>query len=364
MRQTEIKPATRRKMAATRNAARHNHHDASVVYSETVEMMDIPEAARVPASEAAPGTGPTATRAPMPMMPMMPMTAAEAPAEVAADGAPEASAERKPEPTIQTTPESTPKTPVATSVALTTTQEAGHSSAGQLVVSRTASRKIVRTADLDAGFRPDSAAALRERCTLAWAPLVLRAQAPVASLGLFGAVPGDGVSLLAWMFAQGMANAADQPVTLIECNWEHADAHTRLGVGPTPGLAEWLRGERDAEAMRHAVSENLTVVCAGDARQAPVRLAHLLQRATLRGELVQPNEIIVFDFPPLSRVAYGLRLASMADSLLMVVRWGITPDERIRQASTILSGYPLAGVMLNRVSQPKSTFLRRFTRGA
>ncbi len=89
----------------------------------------------------------------------------------------------------------------------------------------------------------ENAQMVQERCEQLCLSLFFREQAPVHSLGFTSSLRGEGKSLLAMVTASVLAKDSNNPVTLLECNWEHPCLHEHFGFSSGPGLAEWLRGE-------------------------------------------------------------------------------------------------------------------------
>jgi len=199
---------------------------------------------------------------------------------------------------------------------------------------------------------PDSpdASVFQERCRQLSLALFLRDQAPVRSLGITSAVSGEGKTFLARTLAAILADDQNEPVTLMECSWNHPSLHESYGLAAVPGLAEWLRGECNGAAVRHRVSENLTIVPAGNADHDEVRLLRRLRHEGVLHVLAAANEFVIVDLPPIVSTGYGLLAASMVEALLVVVRAGVTPDHLIADACAQLKGLPVEGIVLNQIS--------------
>lgn len=173
----------------------------------------------------------------------------------------------------------------------------------------------------------------------------------VRSVGFTSAIAGEGKSYLARMAAIVMATDLNIPVTLLECNWEHPCFDDLFSLQPGPGLAEWLRGECKLEAIRQPVSGNLTVIRAGDGKHDTVRLLKYLRKRGVLGLLDRPDEVLIVDLPSLVTVAYGRLAASIAESLIMVVRMGVTPDSFVSEATTYLKDLRVQGMVLNQAKR-------------
>lgn len=205
-----------------------------------------------------------------------------------------------------------------------------------------------------------NASALQERCRQLCLSLFFREHAPVRSLGFTSATAGEGKSFLTTVMASVLAKDVSNPVTLLECNWEHPSLHEQFGIPSTPGVAEWLRGDCDETAIRHRIDPNLTVIPAGEGRPDAVKLAQRLrQQGLLAAFTNSPNELLVVDLPAIVTCAYGSLLASLVESLIIVVRAGVTTDRMLVETCAQLKDRPVEGVILNQVASRIPRWIRQ-----
>jgi Mrp family chromosome partitioning ATPase len=204
-----------------------------------------------------------------------------------------------------------------------------------------------------------NARGLQERCRQLCLALFFDEHAPVRSLGFTSPLKGEGKTFLATVTARVLANDSNDPITLLECNWEHPTLHEYYGFSGTPGLAEWLRKECSESDIRHQASSNLTVIPAGDGKQDAVKLLQQLRREDFMDTLVHPNELLVVDLPAIVTTAYGSLAANLVESLIIVVRAGGTPDALVTETCTQLKDLPVHGVILNRVESHIPRWIRQ-----
>jgi protein-tyrosine kinase len=195
---------------------------------------------------------------------------------------------------------------------------------------------------------------MEEQCRSFGVAVFLREQEPVRSLGITSSLPGEGKSLVAWMLARVLAQDSVRPVKLVECDWEHAGLHEYVGLPGTPGLAEWLRGQCSEQEIEHQVSENLTMVVAGEGRQDAVRMLQRVRSRSWWATLGQKDELLVVDLPAVVTTAYSVYAASMVEAVVLVVRAGATPDTLVAQACAQLHDVPMRGLILNQVTERSS----------
>lgn len=201
---------------------------------------------------------------------------------------------------------------------------------------------------------------LKERCRQLCLSLFFRRDTTVSSIGFTSSIPGEGKSYLASMTALALAQDIHVPVTLVECNWEHPSLHEVFECAPMPGLAEWLRGECDEHEMRRHITQNLTVIPAGRGSQDAVRLLQQMRKDDLKSLFSALGEqYFILDLPPVVSTGYGALAASLADTLFMVVRSGVTTDRMIAETCEQLKDVSLQGIIMNQEQSHVPNWIRQ-----
>jgi MinD-like ATPase involved in chromosome partitioning or flagellar assembly len=187
-------------------------------------------------------------------------------------------------------------------------------------------------------------------------------QTIVPGIGVVSALEDEGRTTVALGVAATMAADLDRPVVLIEVDVAHAGVHRLLGTAPLPGISEYLRQECElAEALRQ-VSDRLFVLPAGNAGNDAARLTRQLVNADLRGRLGSDGAILVLDLPPILSTSYGVAAASMAESLIFVVRAGYTTNYELKEALARLHPLVAGTVVVNGAQRQLPTWLLNMTR--
>lgn len=200
---------------------------------------------------------------------------------------------------------------------------------------------------------------LQERCRQLGLTIFFGVDTKVQSLGLTSSIAGEGKSFLIMMMANILARDISNPITLIECNWDHPCFHEHFGIRPTPGLAEWLRGECDERSIRYQVNPNLTVIPAGNSRQDSVRLLQYMRKSHALDNFLHSDGLLLVDLPPVVTSAYGSLAASLVDSLVLVVHAGVTTELLLAETCMQLKDLPIYGVILNQMESRIPRWLRR-----
>jgi Mrp family chromosome partitioning ATPase len=188
---------------------------------------------------------------------------------------------------------------------------------------------------------------LEESCRQLCLSLFFREHAPVRSLGFTSSIDGEGKSFLALVTAQMLAHDSSEPITLIECNWEHPTLHERFGIPSTPGLADWLRGTCNEDDIRYRVDDNLTVIPAGYGSQDAVKLLKQIRQYSFLKIFEHSNGLFIVELPPIISTGYGSLAAGLLESIVIVVRAQVTPDSMVAKTCAQLNDLPVHGIILN-----------------
>ncbi len=200
---------------------------------------------------------------------------------------------------------------------------------------------------------------LRNQCLKLSLSLFNRAQRATRSLGFTSAISGEGKTFLATLAASALAERAHRSVTLVDCNWDAPTLHERFDIPNTPGLAEWLRDECELADIRHVITPYLTVIPGGDASQDALALAERFRAVGAQALLATPEELLIADLPAVLTSDYGALLPQLLDSVLLVVRAGVTQDTYIAEASRELVDSPVEGAILNATRSSIPRWLQR-----
>jgi Mrp family chromosome partitioning ATPase len=204
-----------------------------------------------------------------------------------------------------------------------------------------------------------NAAMVQEQCRHLCISLFLRERSPVRSLGFTSSLRGEGKSFLAMITARMLAKDNNAPVTLLECDWAHPCLHEHFGFGQTPGLAEWLRGECSEMAIRHEVGNNLTVIPAGNGQENAVKLLQRMRQKPVADLFGHSDELLVVDLPAIIPSAYGVLAADLVESLVVVVRAGVTPGSLVRETCVQLKDAQVHGLLLNQMRSQVPRWIRK-----
>ena len=213
---------------------------------------------------------------------------------------------------------------------------------------------IGRALDLIAKWSPLSVVA--EQFRVAAARLVLLQSGSGSRVTVItSSIKGEGKSVVAANLAYVLACNLGKPTLLIDGDLKCPTVHQCMGIPQFPGLRDVLEGARSADSCLHRVGElPLWVLPSGVASGRMLELSDIHHISNMLTELKKQYEYIIIDAPPILPLADMHMLAGMADTLVLVIRAGLTPrgivEKAIRtigvtsNACIILNGLEAAGV--------------------
>ena len=158
----------------------------------------------------------------------------------------------------------------------------------------------------------------------------------------------EGKSLTAANLGLTMAQDFQRRICVVDADLRHSRLHTLFGLSDAPGLADVLAGRATlADALTGLEDQQITVLPAG---QVPAHPAELLgssaMRRTIQTLRAQFDRVII-DAPPAAPLADIGILTPLVDSVLLVVRAGVTTKPAIQDAVATIGPEKLLGVVLN-----------------
>ncbi len=154
------------------------------------------------------------------------------------------------------------------------------------------------------------------------------------------AVPGEGKSTMSLSLARTYAISGKKTL-LIDCDLRKPSVHRYLGMEPSSGLVDFLRGSSGGSSLANlTVNDPLTglTVLLGSRRTdfatdelfMGERIAKLLESAR------RHFDFIILDTPPIEPVVDGLYLARFADVVGYVIKWASTSQQSARRSTNAL----------------------------
>lgn len=176
----------------------------------------------------------------------------------------------------------------------------------------------------------------------------LRSSRKLETLIVTSAIPQDGKSTIAINTAAALADGGRQRVLLIEADLHCPSLGRTLGLDSVPGTAECLElGEDPFSYIRKVNPLGFYFLQAGSAAAHPTDLIQSDAWPKLLSNVQGKFEWVIIDTPPVCPVPDTLSMWKHVDGVLMVVRSGVTPQDRVDEALQLAGPARLAAVVFN-----------------
>lgn len=185
----------------------------------------------------------------------------------------------------------------------------------------------------------------------------LREKQTLSKLLITSPLPKEGKSFTTANLAQVMVRQHGRRAVMIDADLRNPQLHRLLGAEPGPGLAEYLRGERDEfSILQRGPMENLFLIPAGNNTGNPAELVANGRLKFLLNRLEPLFDWIVIDSPPAALVSDANLLANYCDGVILVFRSNTTPVDAARRARKEFVNRNVVGVVLNGISPELSLY--------
>jgi len=181
-------------------------------------------------------------------------------------------------------------------------------------------------------------------------------------LGVTSAIAGEGkttVSLgLATTFAQDFP---DRRVLVIETDLDRPVLATDFKLEASPGLVDCLLNcEVFQASCRNTFMPNLDLLPSGRSEVSTGRLLRSRRMAMVIERARQIYDFVILDIPAILANSDAVPVTNLVDSVICVVRSGVTPMPVVESALEHLDGTKISGALLNDVHSAIPNWLRRF----
>ncbi|RII92739.1 polysaccharide biosynthesis tyrosine autokinase [Clavibacter michiganensis] len=180
--------------------------------------------------------------------------------------------------------------------------------------------------------------------------------APIRSLAVTSAVPGEGKTTTAVNLALALSEHAES-VLLVDADLRRPTIAEQTGLEGAVGLTTVLVGGARAEDAVQQWAPGVDVLTSGGIPPNPNQLLGSAAMATLMADLTSRYEFVVLDTPPILPAADALTLAHLTDGALLVSRVKSTKRAQLAEAVDALDAVKARtlGVVLTRVAPSKHT---------
>jgi len=159
---------------------------------------------------------------------------------------------------------------------------------------------------------------------------------------------GDGKSLTVANLGLAMAQEYQQRICVVDADFRSPQQHRLFGLPDAPGLSDVLTGRVSLEDALVALEEHhISVLPAGTRSAHPAELfGTTTMRRTLEALRLRFDRIVI-DAPAAAPLADVGILTPLVDSIVLIVRAGITSKPAIHDAIAAVDAGKLLGIVLN-----------------
>jgi capsular exopolysaccharide synthesis family protein len=159
---------------------------------------------------------------------------------------------------------------------------------------------------------------------------------------------GDGKTLTVANLGLTMAQEPQRRICVMDADLREPQQHFLFGVPSTPGLADVLAGAATLDdALVTLEDYQITILPAGIASAHPAELLGTMAMRRTLDALRSRFDCVVIDAPAALPLADVGILTPLVDSVVMVVRAGLTSKPAIHDAVAAIDGGKLIGIVLN-----------------
>lgn len=167
--------------------------------------------------------------------------------------------------------------------------------------------------------------------------LALGARQSPRVIAITSTLPNEGKTSSALSLARVMAFAGERTL-VIDTDLRRAGILSSMGVEASIGLAEVLRGEASVEdAIIKDQVENVFVLPIAQTIFSPEDMFSGNAMPDLLAKVRDHFDHIILDCPPLLGVADARTVATLADAVILMIRWNHTPKNAIKSALSWLA---------------------------
>ena len=171
---------------------------------------------------------------------------------------------------------------------------------------------------------------------------------PLRTLAITSAVAGEGKSTFILGLALSVARH-EQRVLVIDADLRCPSLHQPFNFNNHSGLANYLAGETDQPVIEQVsfLGETIDVITSGSKPADPVKL---LSSAKLRYFIEQQEQnydLILVDTPPVIGMVDAIKVASICDSAVLMMRLDKVKVSELQEATTLLSELKVLGIVAN-----------------
>ncbi|MGF7081520.1 GumC family protein [Mucilaginibacter sp. UYCu711] len=166
-------------------------------------------------------------------------------------------------------------------------------------------------------------------------------------------ISGEGKSFVAINLAMSLA-LTGKKVVLVDFDLNNPTLHTKLGLQKGSGVAEYLIGQEEFDAIikQTSVNQSLYFISAGNIPDNPSELITSSKTKELLNYLDQEFDFIIVDVAPVGPISDAYIISPLCDATLYIIRHAYTPKSAVEKLdkNNIYNNLKNAAIVFNDVS--------------
>lgn len=173
------------------------------------------------------------------------------------------------------------------------------------------------------------------------------------SVMVTSAVVGEGKTLTATNLALTLSESYKRRVLLIDADLRHPWVHELFKVPNVTGLNDGIRSDTERKVPIIRISAHLSVLTAGRPDPDPMSVLSSDRMRRVLTDAARSFDWVIVDTPPVAVLSDAHLLATLVDTVVLVVRAGSTQFAAMQQAVDAVGRDRILGVVLNCADEPR-----------
>ena len=161
------------------------------------------------------------------------------------------------------------------------------------------------------------------------------------------AIASEGKTLTSTNLALTLSESYKRRVLLIDADLRRPGVHELFKVPNLTGLNDGIRADTERKVPLLRVSEYLSVLTAGRPDPDPMSVLASDRMRRVLGDAAKSFDWVIVDTPPVAVLSDAHLLATLVDTVILVIKAGSTQFDAMKQAVEAVGRDRILGVVLN-----------------
>ena len=179
---------------------------------------------------------------------------------------------------------------------------------------------------------------------------------PPKSILITSVVPEEGKSFVCANLGATMAQGLEQHALMVDCDFRRPSLAPLFGLSNDTGLVNYLRDGTDLSQLIRSVGfQKLSIISSGPPPINPAELLDSGKMTAMIDEVVSrySDRLVILDSPPVQAASETAVLARHVDAVVLVIRWGQSRREQVKQLIELIGESKIIGIVFNAVKVSK-----------